>query len=340
MRITAQQIFRELDSGKWRPFYLIVGEEPYQTSEIVTRIRAFFLRGDGAASGDTFRYEAWDAEGVDGAALRSSLEILPGLFDAADSVRCVVCRRFEKASAATLEALESYFRDPNPTTSFVVTAAKVDKRKAWVKAVEERGALIEVAEPQEREWPRWQGYFEKKLGKTIEPEAWALLLEGAGRSLSLLWGDLERMAVFAGESPGITREAVAAFQGPAGIADIFAFADDVVARRASAAMQKHHTLLRHGESEIKLLAILVRAFRQVASCVSLAGQGITDAKAVAARIGVPPFVVGKIQSHARGRSEASLNRVFSQLAECDYRLKLGEGSLAEHFLVPYFATSP
>lgn len=332
MKTTAQAVFRELENGKWYPFYLVVGDEPFQTGEILARLKAHFVKGEDSA----FSYESFDAEGVDAAALLASLETLPGLFDGPDSLRLVVCRRFDKATVATLETLEPYFKNPSASTCFVISAAKADKRKAWYKAVEEKGAVLEVAEPYEREWSKWQGYFEKKLDKRIAPQAWAMLLDGAGRSLSLLWGDLQRAAAYVGEKRSIDEEDARAFLAPAGAADVFAFAEDVVALRAWPAMEKFHALTRHGESEIKLLSILLRQFRQLGTMVALGQAGVHDSKTIAAQVGVPPFVVAKLQPYAR-RHATTLGRTMHLLADCDYRLKVGEGSLLEHFLVPYFS---
>jgi hypothetical protein len=43
MQVTAQQLFKDLDTGKWKPFCLVVGEEPFQAAEILARLKGFFL---------------------------------------------------------------------------------------------------------------------------------------------------------------------------------------------------------------------------------------------------------------------------------------------------------
>jgi DNA polymerase III delta subunit len=103
---------------------------------------------------------------------------------------------------------------------------------------------------------------------------------------------------------------------------------------------KLHRLLLSGESEIKLLSILLRHFRQVAVCLSLMERGVRDPKVMAPQIGVPPFFVPKIQALARGYDRATLDAVMRRLADCDYRLKTGEGSLWGDFLVPHFQKAP
>ena len=334
--VSAQQIFKELESKKWRPFYLIVGEEPFQAGEVISKLKQFFLGGTTEVN---FCFDAFDGEGLSGQPLLESLQTLPGLFDTADAIRLVQCTRIDKLSNASFDLLESYFKDPSPTTCFLMTAAKVDRRKAWVREVESKGALLEVDEPYERDWPKWRGYMERKVGKLLSEEAWGRLVESAGGSLALAWAEVAKAALFVGDSNSISLSDVCALSSGGGNADVFQFTGDVVCRRAFAAMEKYESLLRAGENEVKLLALLTRHFRQLEGCLEAARRGITDAKAVATQIGVPAFFVPKIQGQARSHTLEGLKDVTHLLSEADFYLKKGEGTLFEHFLVPYFRTA-
>jgi len=335
VQITAQQLFRDLEAGKWKPFYLIAGEEPFQTSEIKTRLKNFFVRDEAA---DSFNYETWDGDHLDAGALKSSLDQMPGLFST-DSTRLVVCHHFEKLSPTALETLHDYFVNPSPTTCFLMTAAKLDKRKAWYKQVDEKGCLIEVSEPYDREWPKWHGYVEKKLGKKIASDAWERLVSMSGRTLSILWSDAQRAATYVGESPQITGRDVAALGELVEGGDVFSFADDVLAFKKFAAIKRARDLVASGESEIKILSILVRQFRQAQSYLELSAKGITDSKTVAAQVGIHPFFVSKLAQQAKQHTLEGVGKTLELLASTDYQMKTGAGSLFELFLIPYFSPS-
>lgn len=328
--VSAGQIFRELDEGKWKPFYLVVGEEPFQAGEIQERVRAFFASADSPV-------ESFEGDSLDGPALLASLQELPGLFADEGKPKLIFCSRIDKASASAMEALESYFQDPNPTTCLLMTAAKADRRKGWVKAVDSKGYLVEVAEPYDRDWPRWQGYFAKKLGKRIAAEAWDLLVESSGRSLSVLWAEAQKAALYIGNRPEITKEDMAQLASFGGDTDVFAFAEEVLCRRSASSLYKFHRLVQSGENEVKLMAILLRQFRLVDHCLRLNRQGITDSKSLASQLGTHPFFVPQILGQMKHQSPESLDRAFHLLAEADYRLKTGGGHLFESFLVPYFS---
>ncbi len=335
--VSLAQALRDLDEGRVASIYLVSGDEPFQASEFAEKLRGHFVKNSDSSG---FNYEVFDAEQVAPVDLLASLDTLPGLFDDPNSTRLVVCRRFEKASAALLERLESYFKNPAPQTCFLILAEKVDKRKSWIKEVEKVGCILEVSEPYDRDWPKWRSFFEKRCGKSIEPAAWEAIVEVSARSLALVASECEKVAMFVGQAKGIRREDVREVSGSSVTEDIFQLSEDVVARRSMAAMLKFHRLLLAGESEIKILAILVRHFRQVAVCLNLMDSGVRDAKALAPQIGVPPFFVPKIQELARGYSADSLGTVMKRLAHCDYLLKRGEGTLWGDFLVPHLQNLP
>jgi|GEM_PF-1365764 len=333
MQVTAQQVFKELESGVSRLLYLILGDEPFQAQEIEARIKKNLLRDET----DDFTFEVWDAEHLDAAALLTSLQTLPGLFALeATSPKVVVCRRFEKASSAETAILEDYFRSPSETSCLVLFCAKADKRKAWFKLVDEKGYIIEVAEPHAREWPKWQAYLEKKIEKQIQADAWEMLVELSNRKLSMLWSELQKMATFVGDSGKITRRDLLLAGVSNSEVDIFELVEDVVSRRAFLALRKYHALVQNGESDIKILSLLVRQFRLIQQCLQLTKQGVSDPKIIGAQVGTNPYFVPKILQQAKKHTLSTLPKVFHQLSECDFLLKTGDGGLFEHFLVPYF----
>ncbi|MBI4403034.1 MAG: DNA polymerase III subunit delta [Deltaproteobacteria bacterium] len=332
--MTAQQVFRELESGKFRPFYLVVGEEPFQSGEIRERFIKYFA-GDRAAA--VFNTESFDGETLECPALLDALQTLPGLFDGDSPGRLVVCSQFEKVSASDQQRLQAYFDEPCLSTCFLIFARTVDKRKAWYKKVEETGAVIQVAEPYDREWPKWHSYFEKKSGKKIEPVAWDWIVLHANRTLSIAWSEVQKCATFVGNQDGIELRHIQEVVSGTLAADVFCFVDEVVNKKPRLAMRTFHRLVRDGESEIKLLSLIVRQFRLVERYLGLKKRGMSDPKVIAGELHIAPYFVGKIGAQASLYSLTSVRKIIQQLGEVDFRIKTGGGSLFDCFLVPYFS---
>ncbi len=329
MAKSAAQIFKDLETGKHKPVYLIIGEEEFQINEILEKFRETFLKDENSRN---FSFESWEGESLNASELIASLEMLPGLFDASESTRLVFCRRLEKASPTSMDLMENYFSNPNTSTCFVMTAAKVDKRKAWVKEAMKNGEVVEVAEPYDRDWPKWQGYFEKKIGKRIDTAAWDRLVESGQRTLSLVWSEVEKAANYVGVSDKITEAEAKELTTGMGMGDVFQFAEDVVMGNKLKAMKQFESLLQSGENEIKIVSILVRQYRMVEQCIFLTKSGVTDPKTIAGKIGMHPFFVGKVINQAKKHTLKSVATHLEKLSDLDFRLKTGKIPKGTHFL--------
>lgn len=332
MLTNAQFVFKELDAGIAKPFYLVMGEEIFQASEILKRFRQHFLKD---ADSESFQYESFEGDHVSGQTLVEAVQTLPGLFADLDSKRFIVCTKWDKAHASVLEQMDSYFRDPSPTTTLLLFAVKADKRKAWYKLVEEHGHVMEVADPYDRDWPKWQGFFEKRVGKRIDARAWERLVEAGNRSLSLVNGEVEKAAMYVGERNTISLKDVSELSALGDGGDVFAFVEQVVSNHAFDALRRWNRLMLSGENEIKILSLLVRQFRQVDQALTLMKKGITDTKVLAPQLGVHPFFVPKILQQAKAQTPKRVNAALALLAETDYQMKRGEGRFFESFLMPY-----
>ncbi len=338
MVVSAQKVFQELKDGKIQPLYLIVGEEPFQTKEITDRLKAFFIKTGENASSD-FNFERFDGQGLQANELVASLDTLPGLFSEEGDRRVILCTELDKAPESSLTELTNYLSRPAETTCFVMTAVKAKKNKAWYKAIDANGYVIEVAEPHDRDWPKWQGYFEKKIGKRISPEAWNALVEFGDRKLSALWNELDKVATYVGEAQVIELGAVQACCTNLSAENVFKFAEDVLSRKKISALKRYYQLLDDGENEIKILSLLIRQFRLIWQALSLKAQGMDDAKAIASEVGAHPFFVNNILRQSKGHSAKTIEEALSQLAECDYAIKNGRGNLFDNFLIPYFRSN-
>lgn len=328
----AQHVYRDLDRGELRPLCLVVGEEPFQAMDIELKFKRTIIRSETESQ---FNLERWDGEHLDANRLMNSLETLPGLFGEGGSKRLVILKQFEKASASAIDTLGSYFENPSNDTVLLIFTAKADRRRSYFRSIEEHGYWIEVNEPYERDWPKWLPFFERKCGKKIEGDAWELLV-AATRSLSLIWAQVQTLSLFVGEAPTIHKRDVLTFTGTVSGTDIFSFVDDVINRRRKAAIEKLHHLTLSSESEIKLLALIVRQFRLMDQARQLSQAGIIDPVAVSSHLGVHRFGVGPLIQNAKKFSQTQFRECFERLSETDYRMKLGGGGLFENFLVWFF----
>ncbi|MCB0404519.1 MAG: DNA polymerase III subunit delta [Bdellovibrionales bacterium] len=336
MAVTASRIFKDLSIGKWSPLNLVVGEEPFQTREIIERFKSQILRD---SSEIEFNLESFDGVNSDYGQLLESLQQMPGLFAETPGIRLVICRDLDRLGEAALEKMSGYFSEPSESTCFVATASKVKKKSAWYMAWSQFGNVVEVHEPFERDWVKWKAYFENKCRKKIEPEAWNLLLDVASRRLSVLWMEIDKISTFVEPRSEITLRDVLQDGEGKSTESIFSFGEAVLRGNQYEAIKQYRALIASGENEIKILSLVVKQFRLLYQCMKMKEQGEFDLASAAKLLGAHPYFLTKLLNQADTRAKRDLKWALNLLAECDFSLKLGRGSFLDNFCIPYFSES-
>jgi DNA polymerase-3 subunit delta len=206
------------------PVYYFHGEDDFlkeqSTRELV----------DAAADPATrdFNLEIRRAGELDAEALDALLGTPPMLAER----RVVVLREVDKLKKGGRAILDRYLARPAHDTVLVLVApsgVKVDK------TLSERATAVEFAPLTGDRLQRWVPYHaEHALGRTITPEAVALLLEAVGGDLSQLAVELEKLASYAPET--IDEHAVADVVGVRRGESLGDLLDAVAARDATRAL--------------------------------------------------------------------------------------------------------
>ncbi|MCB0417771.1 MAG: DNA polymerase III subunit delta [Bdellovibrionales bacterium] len=336
MTATASRIFKDLSQGKWSPLNLIVGEEPFQTREIIDRFKSHLLKD---VSDAEFNLEHFDGVSSSYGQILESLQQMPGLFAEDSGTRLVICRDLDRLGEAALEKMESYFAEPSESTCFVATASKVKKKSSWYTTWSKVGTVVEVHEPFERDWPKWRSFFESKCQKKIENDAWGLLLDVANRRLSTLWMEIEKISTFVEPRPEIRLQDVLQDGEGKSTENIFSFGESVLRGNRYEALKQYRALIASGENEIKILSLVVKQFRLLYQCLKMKEQGNFELASAAKLLGAHPYFLTKLLNQADAKAKKEIKWALDLLTECDFNLKLGRGSFLDNFCIPYFGES-
>ena len=145
------------------------------------------------------------------------------------------------------------------------------------------GRVIDFALPRADDLPPWLAGAAKRLGKTLAPDALALLAQLPGEDLLRAGSELAKAAAYAGDAPRITAADVEATlsRGPDDV--IFKLCDAVGARRSAEALGHLSQLFRGGQRPDavapRALVLLARHVRLLAQFKYLAGKGLAGRKA-------------------------------------------------------------
>ena len=313
VRPRASDPLAALARGTVRGSYLLHGDETY----LVERGLAVLC---GRIAGDARTLWA----GEDAVRLPAALDDLssPLLFGGA---QVLVIRRAEALSGADEELVVSTAARVQPPACLILLARGLDARRRLLAAFEREGgafAFPRVTDPAALR--EWIVRLASERGHEIRPAAVDALLERATDDLATLTSEVEKASLYAGSGVAIEPahvEAIGAFGRAAAVEEL---ADRLARRDLRGAHHALAGLLGAGEPPIRIVAFLASSVRRALHVAELAGQGLGQ-DAIAARLGMPGWLVRRVQST---RSARQLERSLAALRELDVALKTSRPAAA------------
>ena len=185
IELLCAQILSDVRAGKFSPVYLLMGDEPYYPDLICQAIIDNCLQDWEKDFNETICYGSdVTAEQVITAARR---------FPMMAERQLVVVK--EAQLMKTLEGLSIYCENPLDSTVLVILMHKgaADKRKAFYKAVQKNGTVVDSPALRDYDVPGWIEKYYKSRNLNIEPSAARLLAESAGTELSTIVLETEKL---------------------------------------------------------------------------------------------------------------------------------------------------
>lgn len=210
------------------------------------------------------------------------------------------------------------------------THEKADKRRRLYKAIDKYGAAVEVDPIQAWNISDWLQGKLFELGKQLDKEAYAYLMDAIGVmqqiSLGFLDQELSKLALYTDRKLITKQDLLQVLSGLPEVS-VFAMLDAVSDRDIAKAMQLLAEQLAGGIQPLSIAALLTRHVRQLWQAKTLEDKGYKG-KQLAAPLGLVPFIAEKVGLKSRNFSEARLKQAMLDLAEADYKLKSGQAEPA------------
>lgn len=242
---TPEILLNNLKKGKISPLYIFSGEEEYLKEKLLEKIERILID----PSLKFFNYEILDGEECDADSLIIKCRTVPFF----STTKLIVVKNADKLCSS--DELTTYIQNPPPGVCLILFAKKVTPQ---LKRFEVRlGKLHSKAIV---EWIR-KKIWESKKGITFEVAQY--LLELAGEDLRRLSSEIEKLVLFVGEKPSISKEDVQSIL-PSGIRemDIFDFVDTIGNRNKKEALRILQSLILT-EDTGKILGMIARQFRLI-----------------------------------------------------------------------------
>lgn len=307
-----EELRREVEAGRRVPFYLLHGEEDFERDAACAWLAAA-LAPEAARE---FNVEIFRGDEF---ALEKFLEIYQA-YPLLASHRLLVLKGAEHLTGDQCRRLESLVEAPAETAVLVVVGAKVDMRRKFFQQLAKKGRVAEFRPPFETQLPQWIQRQATQRGLRLDAEALDRLRRGAGANLRELAGELDKLALFAGEGQQITGQLVDQVVGGGRAGSIFKLADAIGQRQHSSAARLLRALLDQGEEPGRILWMINRHFQLLLKAHSLVQQRLPREQ-LAGRLGISGYFVNEYLEQARHWPALGLWEGLGALCWADDQLK-------------------
>ena len=179
------KILSDVRAGRFSPVYLLMGDEPYYPELVCNAILAGCIPEEEKDFNETVCY----GSEVTAAQIVTAARRFPMMAER----QLVVVKEAQQMKG--IEDLAHYCNDPLDSTVLVILMhkASADKRKAFYKAAQKVGTIVDSPALRDYQIPEWIASYYTSRGLQIEPQAAALLGESVGTDLSTIVVETDKL---------------------------------------------------------------------------------------------------------------------------------------------------
>ena len=312
--------FDELKAGKVHNVYLFYGPEAYIRKSALAALEKKILM-PGLESMNRTVMSAPSAQTI-----IENCETLPMMSD----YRLIIVQDCAllgsgkaKDEAQDSELLAAYLsRVPESTCLVFELAGTIDKRKKLSKALLALPGAVSFDALDDAQLTRWIGQQLRPMGKKMDAAACAALAFTSGRDLTMLSGELLKLAAYVGDRDVVTQEDIEKIATHTAECTVFAMVDALVAGKVKEAFELLGVLLSAGEQRIGILAMITRHYRQMMHLCAMQLERQQQGQ-MAKVLGVPPFALTRLSRQVGKRSYTGLKECVELCVQADYDIKRG-----------------
>lgn len=317
-------IWKKISKKQLDPVYLLFGTEAFLINETKQLLIEHVL----SEEEKDFNFSVYDLEETPIEAALEDAETFPFIGEK----RLIILQNpvfltSEKQKGKVehnLAKLEDYLSQPSPYSIVVFSAPyeKLDERKKITKELKRKATVVEAKKLSEQELKAWVRERAAASKVLIEEEAIQLLLSLSGTNLFMLTSEIDKLALYAGESRTVSKEIVDRLTARSLEQTIFSLVDKVVHRNVEGALRIYYDLLKQNEEPIKILSVISGQFRLIYQVKELTRRGYGQQQ-IAGSLKIHPFRIKLAAAQAGSFSDQELTGIMKLLADADYQMKTG-----------------
>ncbi|EKT4499704.1 DNA polymerase III subunit delta [Flavobacterium psychrophilum] len=328
------KIINDIKAGNIKPIYFLMGEEPYYIDKLSEYIEKNILQEHERDFNQTVLY----GRDVTIEDVVSNAKRYPMMAD-----RQVVIVKEAQDLIRTIDKLESYAENPQPTTVLVICYKykALDKRKKITKILAQKGVVYESKKLYENQVGEWLKRVLSGKKLNIEPKASAMLVDFLGTDLSKIANELDKLAIILPQGSTITPAIIEENIGFSKDFNIFEFRKAIGERN----QLKSYKIADHFAQNPKDNPMVVTTSLVFSFFIQLLKyHGLKDKnpKTVAPILGVSPFFLKDYDIALRNYPMKKVSQIVASLRDIDVKSKgvganaLPQSDLLKEMLVKIF----
>ncbi len=305
-------IDEDIKNGKLNHIYLVYGTESFLRKQYKERLKKALAPDD-----DSMNYSYFEGKDISAGEVIDLAETMPFLSDK----RAIIIENspFFKSEG---EKIAEYLNAVPDTTYLVFVEENVDKRSKLYKSIAKNGCVVEAAGLSEDKIITWILGMLKKDNKKITQNTMHYLLGKIGTDMENIRSEVEKLICYCYDRDVITNEDIDAVCTTQISNQIFEMLDAMANKRQKVALQLYYNLLALKEPPMRILFLIGRQFNLLLQARLLKQKGYGD-RAIAEKIGVPPFAATKYLNQASKFKMADLRQAVAECVEADEAVKSG-----------------
>lgn len=318
--MSAADIIKDIKARKFKPVYLLHGEEPYYIDQIIHYMEAHILNDMEKGFNQTVLY----GKDTDMATVMNAAKRYPMMSD----YQLIIVKEAQElkwaketeGNSKTAEFVLNYFEKPLPSTILVLgyKYANFDKRKKIYKAIDKNGVVFQSDLVRDYKLAQWIDELVKEKGYKIAPQASALMAEYLGADLSKIANEVEKLLINIGKEVTIDTDIIQKNIGISKEYNVFELQKALAVKNVLKCNQIINYFADNPKANpmVMVMANLSAYFTKILKYHYLPNKG--DA---AKELGVNPFFVKDFETASRSYSLPKTFDIISLMREYDLKSK-------------------
>lgn len=327
-----KRIANEIKSGKIKPIYLLTGEEPYFIDFLSDFIEKNLLSEDEKAFNQMVLY----GRDVTIDDIVSQAKRYPMMAE-----RQVIIVKEAQELSRTIDQLEGYCKNPQPTTVLVICYKykKIDKRKTFYKTIKANGVILDEKKLYENKVAPWISKVLAFKGYQISPKAAIMLVEFLGNDLSKISNELDKLTQILKPEQQITPELIEQNIGISKDYNNFELQNALGSKDINKAFRIINYFTQNPKDNplVLTVALLFSFFSKL-----MIYHALPNKNNAAKELGINPYFIKDYQLAAKNYPMKKVSVILAKLRDVDMKSKgvgasnVSDGDLLKELLVEIF----